>query len=112
MDIETILQIASLNKVIFYFMIGVFLLVFVVWLSSKQYNKPLEKKKGRVLLTILALILSPLFGTLISIPIRSSLELHPQGFYPGFALIGGKLSIITFVIITCFVWFSKRESRT
>lgn len=111
MDIEANLQIASLSKVIFYFMIGIFVLAFIIGFSSQQNNRPLKKKKVRIVLTVVSLLLSPLIGTIISIPIRISLELDPHGFYPGLASIGGNLAIISFVIMVCFIWFVKRDSR-
>lgn len=112
MDIETIMLVRNINNVILALEVLVFILAFIGWFYSHRNNQPLEKKKGRIILTILSLvIISPLLGAAASVPIISSITISKNVHFTGLPFISGNLSIISFVILFCAIWFTRREPR-
>lgn len=111
-ELKTIMRIAQINKIIHFLMIAIFLLAFVGGYYSRKNNQPLQKKKLRILLTILSFFpISPIAGGLISMPIRFSLSIGANDYYYGLRSMGGNLSIISFAILYCIIWYTRRDPR-
>ena len=112
MDIETILLIHNINRVILALEVLVFILAFIGWFYSHRNNQPLKKKKGRIIITILSFfVFSPLLGTIMSMPIRAALNVDVYAYGLLLQPIGGNLSVISFEILVCIIWFTNRDLK-
>lgn len=112
MDIETILLIHKINRIIISLEGVVFLLAIVGSIYVCLAFQPLVKRKGRVLLTVLSFFpFPPLLGALLAMPIKSLLGVAGADYRSGVIFIGGNLSIISFVLLTCVVWFTRRKRK-
>ena len=112
MDIETILLVRNINSVIIALEVLVFIMAFIGWFYSYRNNQPLDKKKGRIVLTIISLVVvSPLLGTAASVPIMSSSAISKNVHFTGLPFISGNLSIISFVVLFCIIWLTGRKPK-
>ena len=112
MDIETILLIHNINRIILSLLVIVSILAFIGLFYSTRINLPLKKKKGRIIMTILSFfVFSPLLGTIISMQIINALDVDRYLYGPSLQLVSGNLGIISFEILVCIIWFTKRDLK-